>query len=84
MKFKSIVFIILLTLVGFSQADAQSEKNKVPQAKMQEIYEQVKTPYKYGLVIVPDDNSKKADCPTVFRKGDKWLMTYLTFNGKWL
>ncbi|MGV8090675.1 MAG: hypothetical protein AB2L24_02245 [Mangrovibacterium sp.] len=49
---------------------------------MQEIYEAVKTPYKYGLVLAPDSNSYKMDCPTVFRKDDKWIMTFIVFDGQ--
>jgi predicted GH43/DUF377 family glycosyl hydrolase len=50
--------------------------------KMQEIYEEVKTPFKYGLILVPDSNSHKFDCPTVFRHNNKWMMTYIVFDGK--
>ena len=49
---------------------------------MQAIYDEVRTPYKYGLVVAPPDNYHKIDCPTVFREGDKWLMTYVVYNGK--
>lgn len=82
MKIKKITLSALITAFTAVGVYAQSEVNKVPAAKMQEIYEQVKTPFKYGLVIAPEDNSKKADCPTVFRKGNNWLMTYLIFNGR--
>ncbi|MGN6639067.1 MAG: glycosylase [Mucilaginibacter sp.] len=82
MKFKHIVLAVLVLVFGFGAVNAQSDKNKVPEKVMEQIYEQVKTPYKYGLVRVPDDNSKKIDCPTVFRKGNKWFMTYLVFNGR--
>jgi predicted GH43/DUF377 family glycosyl hydrolase len=54
----------------------------VPASVMQQIYEQIKTPYKYGLVVVPADNDKKLDCPTVFRKGKNWFMTYVIYNGR--
>ena len=50
--------------------------------KMTEIFNEVKTPYKYGLVVAPDINKKKFDCPTVFREGDKWYMTYVCYDGK--
>jgi len=50
--------------------------------KMQSIYAEIKTPHKYGLVIVPQDNSKKIDCPTVFRRGNHWYMTYIQFDGR--
>ncbi|MGQ7855948.1 glycosylase [Pedobacter sp. WC2501] len=49
---------------------------------MEKIYQEVKTPYKYGLVMVPEDNQHKMDCPTVFRKGKFWYMTYLIFSGR--
>ena len=70
---------LLFTLILVSlMAGAQ----QVPDAKMREIYNEVKTPHKYGLVIVPPDNSKKIDCPTVFRKGNKWYITYVMFDGR--
>ena len=46
---------------------------------MAEIYEQVKTPYKYGVVL--KEEGKKLDCPSVFRYGNKWYMTYIVFDG---
>ena len=48
--------------------------------RMQAIYEEVKTPYKYGIVLRGEDG-RKVDCPSVFRHGDKWYMTYITFGG---
>ncbi|MBN1817122.1 MAG: hypothetical protein JW828_07150, partial [Sedimentisphaerales bacterium] len=47
---------------------------------MQEIYEQVKTPYKYGIVLKGQEG-RKLDCPSVFRHNDKWYMTYIIFDG---
>ncbi|HVS94524.1 MAG TPA: hypothetical protein VHE59_20940 [Mucilaginibacter sp.] len=81
MKLKHIFFAALFGFFGI-HACAQSPVNKVPDKVMADIYEQVKTPYKYGLVIAPSDNSKKADCPTVFRKGSNWFMTYIIYNGR--
>ena len=49
---------------------------------MQVIYDEVRTPYKYGLVIAPTDNYHKFDCPTVWREDDRWLMTYVCYDGK--
>ncbi len=54
----------------------------VDQATMQKIYDEVKTPYKYGLVVVPPEHSRKMDCPTIFRKGDSWYMSYILFDGR--
>lgn len=49
---------------------------------MQEIYQEIKTPYKFGLVMVPADDTQKMDCPSVFRKGKMWYMTYIIFRGR--
>lgn len=54
----------------------------VTQERMAEVYRESRTPYKYGLVVAPTDNNHKIDCPTVFREGDKWYMTYVVYNGK--
>lgn len=50
--------------------------------EMEKIYTEVKTPYKFGLVVAPENNKKKYDCPTVFREGDEWFMTYVCYDGK--
>ena len=49
---------------------------------MQRIYQEVRTPYKYGMVVAPTDNYHKIDCPTVFQQDGKWYMTYVVYNGK--
>ena len=56
--------------------------NAVSEKEMAAIYEQIKTPYKYGLVVTGADKSKKLDCPTIFRKGDSWFMSYIIFDGR--
>ena len=56
--------------------------NAVSAEKMESIYKEVKTPYKYGLVMVTPDKNQKMDCPSVFRKGESWYMTYIIYNGR--
>lgn len=73
---KKLYLFIILFLSAYLSAQ------EVSQSKMAGIHEQVKTPYKYGLVLAPKDNNHKMDCPTVFRKGDKWYMTFVIYNGK--
>lgn len=75
---KFTIALILFTL-GFH---AFAQTHEVSDVEMKQIYEEVKTPHKYGLVLVPNDNSQKIDCPTVFKKGKKWYMTYLVFGGR--
>jgi predicted GH43/DUF377 family glycosyl hydrolase len=49
---------------------------------MEKVYQEVKTPFKYGLVVTPADSTKQVDCPSVFRKGNSWYMTYIVFDGR--
>ena len=49
--------------------------------EMQAIYEQVKTPYKYGMIMQPEPG-EMLDNPNVFRHGDSWYMIYIRFDGK--
>ena len=71
---------IFTTLLALASIIAKTDA--IPQSVMQAIYDEVRTPYKYGLVVAPTDNYHKFDCPTVFREGDKWLMTYVCYDGK--
>jgi predicted GH43/DUF377 family glycosyl hydrolase len=81
MKIKKSFLFLSLLIVSLSSF-SQDKKNEVPADKMQEIYTEVKTPFKYGLVLVPANNSQKLDCPTVFRNGEMWYMSFIIFNGR--
>jgi predicted GH43/DUF377 family glycosyl hydrolase len=54
----------------------------VSDADMQRVYEQAKTPYKYGVVLQPGSKDEYFDCPNVFRFGDKWYMLYVSITNK--
>lgn len=82
MKFSIKHLLVALALSAPAGLYAQSPAKEVSDATMQQVYEAVKTPYKYGLVVVPDNEEKKIDCPSVFRHGRKWYMTYVIFNGR--
>jgi predicted GH43/DUF377 family glycosyl hydrolase len=74
---------ILLVILAFTfPVASQTSKKEVPAGKMKAVYEEVQTPYKYGMVIVAKNDSQKIDCPTVFRKGKMWYMSYILFNGR--
>ena len=70
-----LILLVSLPMLSFAGGD-------ITRQDMQRIYEEVKTPYKYGLVIAPQDNSHKIDCPTVYKDNGKWYMTYVVYNGK--
>lgn len=54
----------------------------VGKERMQQIYEASCTPYKYGMVVAPQSNYNKYDCPTVFRHDNQWYMTFVCYDGK--
>ena len=56
--------------------------NSVSQAKMEKIYNEIKTPYKYGIVFKHPDSTKLVDSPTIYREKKNWYMTYIVYDGK--
>ncbi|AXP80061.1 hypothetical protein CJ739_968 [Mariniflexile rhizosphaerae] len=84
MKTKNIfqIIVVCFAFAVIASCSSKMKKREITDAVMQEIYNEIKTPYKYGLVMVPTDNSYKIDCPSIFRKDGKWFMTYLIFEGR--
>ncbi len=76
---KKLFLPLLIAALAFQSC---APKKEVSADVMQKIYEEVKTPYKYGLVMVGTDANKKLDCPTVFRQDSMWYMTYVVFDGQ--
>jgi predicted GH43/DUF377 family glycosyl hydrolase len=48
---------------------------------MQSVYDEVKTPFKYGIVLRPGKH-ESIDCPSLFRSGGKWYMVYIAIKDK--
>ena len=81
------LFIVLLTFCTSHIGAQESKVRQVIPAKefvasevMEEIYEKVKTPYKYGVVIKGEEG-KMVDSPSVFRYQGNWYMMFATFDG---
>jgi predicted GH43/DUF377 family glycosyl hydrolase len=76
-------FLFGLFCVHLLVACATSELPRdVSQEVMERVYQEVQTPYKYGLIMVPPHDDLKYDCPTVFSYEDKWFMTYVVYDGR--
>lgn len=58
-----------------------TEDSQITAEEMQAIYEEVKTPYKYGIILRPEQGHS-VDCPNVFRGDDAWYMIYVGIQGK--
>ncbi len=50
-------------------------------AEMQRVYDETKTPFKYGIVLEGDAN-EIVDCPSIFRRAGKWYMVYVANRDK--
>jgi predicted GH43/DUF377 family glycosyl hydrolase len=51
-------------------------------AELKTVFEEVQTPYKFGIILKPDDESQYFDCPNVFRHGDRWYMIFVSIRDK--
>jgi predicted GH43/DUF377 family glycosyl hydrolase len=92
---RSDICIVLLTAVMASRASAQITSERphiipipeslaprtVPADEMQRVFDEVKTPFKYGIVI-PRAEGEQIDCPNVFRHGGRWYMVYVAIQNK--
>ncbi|MBQ9399919.1 MAG: family 78 glycoside hydrolase catalytic domain [Bacteroidales bacterium] len=76
---KSILTLTAILTI-LTMASSALRAQSVPREVMEEVYSRARTPYKYGLVVAPEDNFHKTDCPTVFRYGGRWYMTYLLYS----
>jgi len=59
----------------------RAQPGAISPAEMEKIYQEVRTPHKFGLVLRADRKGDLVDCPTVYRHGAKWYMTYILFDG---
>src|SRR5690349_7050033 len=76
------IISFLMLLIGCIGKQATRTTKVVSQEVMQSIYEEIKTPYKYGVVLKHPDTTKLIDSPTIFRADNQWFMTYIVFDGQ--
>ncbi|MCE5251045.1 glycosylase [bacterium] len=77
--FFTLLFLGVLFIPEAMGETRESSVKIVPPETMARIYGEVKTPYKYGIVLKGADGTK-IDCPSVFRHSGKWYMMYIVFN----
>tara|TARA_B100001059_G_scaffold97759_1_gene97166 strand:+ start:415 stop:1473 length:1059 start_codon:yes stop_codon:yes gene_type:complete len=78
---KKNLLLVTVLLFGYHQKD-NSINILVPQEEMERIFNEIKTPFKYGVVVQHPDSTKMVDSPTIFRENDIWYMTYIVFDGQ--
>lgn len=70
----------LLIIIGYRCKTTPAKT--VPADTMQKVFDEIKTPYKYGVILTAPDSTKMADSPTIFRMNGRWYMTYIIFDGR--
>ena len=76
---KKMMLVSLLLAFGFMPLGGGADE--ISAARMRTIYETVKTPYKVGMVLAPEDG-EMLDNPMVFQYGKLWYMMFIRFDGK--
>ncbi len=84
MKLLPIFSVLVMLIYSASSCTnkAKPVKKVVPEETMLEVYEEIKTPFKYGVVFQHPDTTKLIDSPTIFRDDGNWHMTYIVFDGQ--
>ncbi len=88
-SFVAKLFLALITLTQTAPAaprpeviPALPEDGVVDTNAMQRIYDEVKTPFKYGVVLTAGGTNEFVDCPSLFHNGDHWYMLYVAISNK--
>jgi predicted GH43/DUF377 family glycosyl hydrolase len=83
-----LTFLALAWLAALVPASAREVIPAIPETRLVEtntlaqIYDEVKTPFKYGVVIQGASTNELVDCPTVFRSGGHWYMMYVAISNE--
>ena len=77
----SLISMTVILLFSCNKIDTSINK-LVLQEEMEAVFNEIKTPFKYGVVVQHPDSTKMVDSPTIFRKNDIWYMTYIVFDGQ--
>ncbi|MEP3210202.1 MAG: glycosylase [Maribacter sp.] len=73
---------VLLIYLSSCTDNTTSVKKVVSHESMQVVFEEIKTPFKYGVVFQHPDTTKLIDSPTIFQENNTWYMTYIVFDGQ--
>ncbi len=80
-----ITFGVLISVPSLSQVKVKSNftsSKTVSDSAMQRVFDEIKTPFKYGVVFKHPDSTRLIDSPTIFRENNKWYMTYILYDGQ--
>lgn len=72
----SFLILVFLLQSNLGQSNIAVTPKLVTKEKMQQVYDEVKTPFKYGVVI-KGEKDELVDCASIFRKNKVWYMVYV-------
>jgi predicted GH43/DUF377 family glycosyl hydrolase len=85
----SLITLFFSTLIPLLAAEperqvipAKTTGRPVEDSVMQKVYDEVKTPFKYGVVLKGESTNQLVDCASVFRSGDHWYMMFVANSNK--
>lgn len=86
----SFLAAVMLATQAVAAVDAPSravipaipEGRMVDTNVMQEIYQEVKTPFKYGVVLAGAATDELVDCPSIFRSAGHWYLMYTAISNE--
>jgi predicted GH43/DUF377 family glycosyl hydrolase len=82
---KSLLCALLLRCNAAASATvipAITETRPVDTNVMQQIYDEVKTPFKYGVVLSGESTNELVDCPSIFHSNGHWYMMFVANSNK--
>ena len=79
--FWTVRAVVFLGGLIFFEAALTAAETAISGADMQRVFDEVKTPFKYGIVVRPGAG-EVVDCPSVFRAGGTWFMAYVVNKDK--
>lgn len=85
---RPIPLFVVFLIGAFISASAREIIPAIPLGRvvdtntLHQIFEEVKTPFKYGVVLKGESTNELVDCPSIFRSGEHWYMMYVAITNK--
>ncbi|TWT29761.1 Glycosyl hydrolases family 43 [Posidoniimonas corsicana] len=79
MTLRSVLLLSVLLATSAVADETATAPHTIDDASMQRVYEELRTPYKYGTILTPEED-QYYDCPNVFRHDGSWYMVFVKIS----